>query len=151
MPSSLHSSRQIMRMPDQKLAVLATILLLCSFCAMDSASAQSQKTHYRSYSSTHYSAATHVHSFNQKPHSAPSSFAPEVLGKSSAGAVMSRDKELDRLEHASVVKSMSVKSEARSLPTKNAFAPNTHSAPINFSHKELPQSSATAQRRPSKR
>ena len=141
MPSSLHCSTRMMRMPDQKPVVLTTIFLLCFFGVLNSASAQSQTTHYRSHSSTHYNSANHVHSFYQKPRSVPSSVAPEVLGKSSGGAVMSRNKELDQLERASVVKPMSVKSQAKPVSTKGTLVPEKHSAPINFTHRELPQNS----------
>jgi hypothetical protein len=148
MPSSLHYSRRMLRVPGQKLAVLAMICLVYFLGVLPSASAQ---THYGNHGTTHYRSVGHAHSFDQKTHSVPSSVAPEMLGKSSGGAVRSRNKELDQLERASVAKSMSVKSGARSVQTKNALAPNQHSAPINFTHKELSQSHAPAQRRPTKR
>lgn len=53
---------------------------------------------------------------------------------------MSPNKELDQLERGTVVKAMSAKRAASPAPTKTTLTPEKHSAPINFTHKELPQS-----------
>ena len=144
MPSSLYHSMRMMRMPNHQIARLATICLVCVFCVLPSASAQSQTTPYRSHGSTHYTthygSASRVHTVDQKPHSVPSSVVPEVLGKASGGAAKSPNKELDQLERASAVKPMTVKSGALSASAKITLTPEKHSAPINFSHKELPHS-----------
>lgn len=145
MPSSLHHPRW--NVPDKRLAGLAAI---CVVCVVPLASAQSNSTHYRSYSSshhssthyssTHYGSASHLHSVDQKPHSVPSSVASDVTGKPSGRSAASPNKELDQLEHASAVKPMSARRAASPGPTKSTLAPEKHSAPINFTHKELAQS-----------
>src|SRR5262249_30563673 len=101
MPSNL--PHNMMSVHDLKLGGLATICLFCLSVVLPSASAQSKTTRYQSRSSTHYKSPSRVHSVDQKPHSVPSSVAPEVLAKPSGGAVMSRYKELDQLERANVV------------------------------------------------
>jgi hypothetical protein len=142
MPSNVHHSR--MRVPDQLRAGLTTLGVICFWGVLASASAQSQTTHYQSHSSTHYSThertASRVRSVEPKPHSVPSSVVPEVLGKSSARAAVSPNKELNQLEGGSKVKSTGVKSAASPGPAKSTREPEKHNAPINFAHKELPHS-----------
>ena len=144
MPSSLYHSMRMMRMPDKKLAGLATCFV-CFFGFLPSVSAQSETTHYRSYSSSHYSthyrSASHVHPLDQKPHSVPSSVSPEMSGKHSGVVAMSPNKELDQLERGSALKSMSVKRPAVPTSAKSTLTPEKHSAPINFTHRELPHGS----------
>jgi hypothetical protein len=144
MPRSLQYSVRIMRLPDKRLAVLAAICVACFFSVLPSASAQSQTTHYRSQSTahytTHYGSPSRAHSVNQKPRSVPSSVAPEVLGRPTGGAPVSPTKQLDQLERATVLKPLSAKSAAAPASTKSTLVPEKHSAPINFTHKELPQS-----------
>jgi len=123
---------------------LAMVGVACFLLLASSASAQAKTSHYWSRSSTHYSAhhksANRVHSLDRKPHSVPSQLAPEVVGKPSGRAALSANKELDQLERASVVKPTSVKSEAWPASANSALAPEKHSPPINFTHKESPQS-----------
>lgn len=140
MPSSLHHTSWIMS--DKRLAGLAAI---CVVCVVPFVSAQSNSTHYRSYSTSHYSSmhyrsAGHLHSVDQKPHSVPSSVVSDVTGKASGRSATSPNKELDQLEHASAVKPMSTKRAASPGPTKSTLASEKHSAPINFTHRELPPS-----------
>ena len=134
MTSSLHYITRIM--PDKRLIGLAAI---CFFCFLPFASAQSQKTHYRTYSSTHYRSVGSVHNIDQKSRSVRSTVAPNVTGKASGSAAMSRDKQLDQLEHGGHVKPMNARHSASLASTKGMLAPEKHSAPINFAHKELPQ------------
>ena len=140
MPSIIHHTSQIVPVPDKKLVVLATFGAVCFLCILSFASAQSQMPHYRSYSTTHYGSTTHVHKVDQKPHSVPSAVMPGVIGKSSARGATSPSKELDQLERASVVKPMGTRRAASPALAKRTITPEQHSAPINFSHKELPQS-----------
>ena len=141
MPSNLR--HRMMKAPDQKLAGLATVCVVSFFCVLPSASAQSKTTHYRGHSSTHYStpykSASRVHSGDQKTHS-PSSVAPKVLGKPSGRAAVSPNEELDQLERASVAKPTIMRSAASPAAAKSTLEPEKHSAPINFTHKELPHS-----------
>ena len=141
MPSNLR--HRMMRVPEKKLAGLATVWVVSFFCVLPSASAQSKTTHYRNHGSTRYStpykSASRIHSGERKTHST-SSVVPEVLGKPSGGAAVSPNKELDQLERANVVRPASMKSAASPAPAKSALAQEKHSAPINFTHKELPHS-----------
>jgi hypothetical protein len=140
MASSNPRFASLLNFASQKQDALAMIGVACFLFLVSSASAQSKTTHYRSYSSAHYRSAGHVHKFDQKPHSVPSSIAPEVLGKSSGKAAMSPNKELDKLERGSVRKAMSLNSAPTAASTQSTLTPEKHSAPIHFTHKELPQS-----------
>lgn len=139
MSKSLQPSVRSKSVPDRKLVGLAAICIACFLCVLPFASAQSQTTHYKSSTATHYThyKSTRLPSVDQKPHSVPSSVALET-GKSGRGA-MSPNKELDQLERAGAMKPMGVKSAASRAPAKSTLAPEKHSAPINFTHRELPQ------------
>lgn len=142
MLSSLHHNVRMMRVLDQELAGLATICVGCFLSVLPCASAQSKPkpnfTH--SKSSAQFKSTPHVHSLEQKPQSVPSSVVPEVIGKPSGRAGMSPEKELDQLERAGSVKPTTGKRVAPPAATKSTLPPEKHSAPINFTHKELPQS-----------
>ncbi len=145
MSKSLHPSVRTKNVPDRKLVGLAAICIACFLCVLPFASAQSQTTHYKSSTATHYThyKSTRLPGVDQKPHSVPSSIAAETGNPSGRGA-MSPSKELDQLERGSAMKPMSVKTAASRAPAKSTLAPEKHSAPINFTHRELPQGPRSA-------
>lgn len=109
MASSISLFTPLLDFTRPKPTALAMISVACFLFGVPLAPAQSQTTHYRSYSSTHYKSATHLHSVDQKPRSVPSSGLPELVGKPSGRAATSSNKELDQLERASLLKPATVK------------------------------------------
>lgn len=138
MKTSLSQTLHVAKPVRQRLLVSTAICATCFLVVVPLASAQSQTTHFRSYSSTHYKSAPHFHSVDQKPRSVPS-VGPDVTGKASGKAATTPNKELDQLERASLLKPATVKRGAVPASTKGTLTPEKHSAPINFTHRELPQ------------
>jgi len=146
MPSNLDHAARIVTVPDKKLAGLAMICVVSFFSLLPYASAQSKSNPYHTNHSTHFKTGTHVHSVDQKPRSVTSSVAPGAIGKPSGRAGVSPNKELDQLERANL-KPATAKRAPLPAATKSTITPEKHSAPINFTHKELPQ---TTHSRPAK-